>query len=687
MYEGIIKNIGLSLDINARKRIEGSIGINLYSRDIETGVFEFTFVNEEESPMQLDETYAAKIMIKFHNDENMFFVDDTEIVGSVARFVFPHSFIRTDGKVTMYIYLTKGNKTSDVAAITFDVNRSEIDKFSTEIYKVYDKNYEEVLAEFEEAINLTRDEWTDMAEKTRNFVSEIEGKTVDEFVELKMGEKYNNIEQNYITRLLKNEQDIDSTNVQLAQTEKYVDKAFDGQFGINGLNQNYINALNSEDKITLPLNVPNSSLVMNGGPGAITYFPSIVSYNNELWCAVRVGSDHGSNFDGNIVVRKSTDGITWTYVTMFDTNKDLRDPALIVAPNGNLILRYFDSTSQWGTTRVKIRIYNGATWSDEIEMPRLTGVNGAARGNMTIKDGVIYSANYSENGVVYIVKSSDNGASWQLGESIAEDWKMNEVSLCYNSKDKRMYFVGRTQEYIEGVEPFQDYKNYMTMGESKDGDSWENIKKIPLYGHAPSLTMLKDGKMMLTYKNTQSFSLDLVTMKNGHIFSQNIKIEYANTYDSFYSDVALLNGKAHIIYHNLDTTNIRVYRIDVDELDTLTSFSHKHVPEAQNSTTGYLSFGSTFENVFQEESLSNLTLQSKSAHSLTIPLHRPFKTRPYGANAFIIRPLGDIADLDKVIVYARMINTSQVGITLFNISDSSVSIDTNWKLKINAFGG
>jgi len=480
---------------------------------------------------------------------------------------------------------------------------------------------------------------------------------------------------------------LDESDAQLAQTEKYVDKAFDGQFGINGLNQNYINALNSEDKITLPLNVPNSSLVMNGGPGAITYFPSIVSYNNELWCAVRVGSDHGGSFNGNIVLRKSTDGITWTYVTIFDTDRDLRDPNLIVAPNGNLVLRYFDATSTYGSARVRARVFNGTSWSSAIEMPRLYGGIGAARGNMTVKDGVIYSANYDQNGIVYIVKSSDSGTSWQLGEAIAEDWKMNEVSLCYNAEDKKMYFVGRTQEYIEGVEPFQDYKNYMTMGESKDGDSWENIKKIPLYGHAPSLTMLKNGKMLLTYKDTQSFSLDLVTMKNGHIFSQNIKIEYANTYDAFYSDVALLNGKAHIIYHNLDTTNIRVYRIDVDELDTLTSFSHKHVPEAQNSTTGYLSFGSTFENVFQEESLSNLTLQSKSAHSLTIPLHRPFKTRPYGANAFIIRPLGDIADLDKVIVYARMINASQVGITLFNISDSSVSIDTNWKLKINAFGG
>ena len=88
-YQGIIKNIGLNLDINARKRVEGSIGVDLYSRDIGTGVFEFTFINEEESPLRLDETYAAKIMIKFHNDENMFFVDDMEIVENVARFVHP----------------------------------------------------------------------------------------------------------------------------------------------------------------------------------------------------------------------------------------------------------------------------------------------------------------------------------------------------------------------------------------------------------------------------------------------------------------------------------------------------------------------------------------------------------------------------------------------------------------------
>lgn len=213
MYEGIIKNIGLNLDINAKKRVEGNIDIKLYSKDVGTGVFEFTFVDENNIKIELDETYSARVMLKTNYNYKTY-ITDVEIVDGVAKFVFPHGFITESGIITLYLYLTKDDKTSDVAAISFNVYRSEIDDVATDVITTYDKNYEDILANFEEYINISKDEWKALVKETSDFVKEIENITLDEFISQKIDEKYNNIEQNYITNLEVNEAKISAWQVQ-----------------------------------------------------------------------------------------------------------------------------------------------------------------------------------------------------------------------------------------------------------------------------------------------------------------------------------------------------------------------------------------------------------------------------------------------------------------------------------------
>ena len=151
MAKDIIKNIPLTLDINAKKRIEGKVGISLYSKDIATGQFEFTFIDEDGDPVELDETYSAQTLVKYEDEEKTY-LDDMIIEGNIIRFIFPHDFITKDGIVTMYIYITKDSYTSDVAAISFNVYRSEIDDVATDIVAAYDKNYEDILAEFKQTL-------------------------------------------------------------------------------------------------------------------------------------------------------------------------------------------------------------------------------------------------------------------------------------------------------------------------------------------------------------------------------------------------------------------------------------------------------------------------------------------------------------------------------------------------------
>lgn len=127
MAKDIIKNIPLTLDINARKRLNGTVDISLYSKDIATGQFEFTFIDEDGDPVVLDETYSAQALVKYEGSSKTY-LNDMIIDGNIIRFIFPHDFITKDGTITMYIYVTKDNYTSDVAAISFPVFVSEIDK-------------------------------------------------------------------------------------------------------------------------------------------------------------------------------------------------------------------------------------------------------------------------------------------------------------------------------------------------------------------------------------------------------------------------------------------------------------------------------------------------------------------------------------------------------------------------------
>ena len=149
--QGIIKDITLNLDVNARKRVEGKVDIKLYSKDIATGQFEFTLIDENENPVVLDETYSAQALVKYEDEEKTY-LNDMTIEGNIIRFIFPHDFITKDGIVTMYIYITKDNYTSDVAAISFNVYRSEIDDVAADIVAAYDKNYEDILAEFKQTL-------------------------------------------------------------------------------------------------------------------------------------------------------------------------------------------------------------------------------------------------------------------------------------------------------------------------------------------------------------------------------------------------------------------------------------------------------------------------------------------------------------------------------------------------------
>lgn len=150
--QGIIKDINLNLDINARKRVEGKVDIKLYSKDVESGHFNFVLRDEDNKIVILDDAYKGSALIKFQSRATTI-LREMEVIDNSLRLVFPHDLITSDDTCTIYIYVTKNNITSDVASITFDTRVSEIDKHIGNIEEIEVVGKDKLVKEIVEIIN------------------------------------------------------------------------------------------------------------------------------------------------------------------------------------------------------------------------------------------------------------------------------------------------------------------------------------------------------------------------------------------------------------------------------------------------------------------------------------------------------------------------------------------------------
>lgn len=216
--------IEVQLSTDIKKDSAKPIGIKLMSRDINNNQFVLRFKSNGE-PLSLSDGYTVVVLSHFVKAKTDTLTTAT-VYDNYAKWAFDTRFITQDDRVYNYVYVKKDGVpivSADANAFYFEVGLSKIDEGSRDVAKYYDSNYEQVLHEFEVAINLTKDEWAQMADATRDFVDEIKDKTVDEFVELKMGEELQNLEANYATRLTGLESNDQNLTAQLAQTNNRLD--------------------------------------------------------------------------------------------------------------------------------------------------------------------------------------------------------------------------------------------------------------------------------------------------------------------------------------------------------------------------------------------------------------------------------------------------------------------------------
>lgn len=261
------------------------------------------------------------------------------------------------------------------------------------------------------------------------------------------------------------------------------------------------------------------------------------SNKSKILIAYREGSSHVS-YDGKIFQLTSYDyGKTWKDKKVIyepNLNVDVRDPQFLVLSDNTLICRFFERTPNKCIVKC-MRSYDfGNTYQNPTILAGSSSSNwtgsAAAKGNMLLLNGTIYSVSYDSVGA-WLTKSIDSGNSWSYVSELRSG--INETSLGY--ENGKIFCIAR--QIKEGASMY---------GESNDMGktwSWQNIN---VSGDAPSLTPYNNG-YILTYRNkgnalSSGYSIDLAFWKNGQIVSTPVTLYNNNSMDIGYADVLTMNS-------------------------------------------------------------------------------------------------------------------------------------------------
>ncbi len=248
------------------------------------------------------------------------------------------------------------------------------------------------------------------------------------------------------------------------------------------------------------------------------YFPVITRLcGNELLLVYRGGAGH-VGVGGRLDTGRSGDGgLTWSSpVTVADSERDDRNPAMGIAPDGTLVLAYhwqgsYDDEGAWkpelgrADTRVVFSNDGGHTWFDD-ELIDFTPINGASPfGKIFSSEGVVHMLIYGgspacepgEDTVhvgnastpTYILRSRDNGRSWGDPTLVALGLNESDVTIL---PDGRWLFVARSEDRAE-------LAIYSCISEDR-GYTWRRIGRVTeAMEHPPDITLLSNGWLLLLF--------------------------------------------------------------------------------------------------------------------------------------------------------------------------------------------
>lgn len=310
-------------------------------------------------------------------------------------------------------------------------------------------------------------------------------------------------------------------------------------------------------------------------------FPCMIRFNNLFHVYYRTGTGHAA-FDGVIKVKTSSDGVTWSAETVViqEVDKDYRDPGIILF-NGQLVLKTFYRLS---TGEFKTCIFtsaDGVTFGNKVELPSPSSLNAASRGNMTIKDGVLYMMNYvaSGNNYLFLVKTTDL-LTFDIVNPLVKTGG-NEASIA-STTDKLICIFRQTKldstarDWDVGCGYIESFDN---------GVTWTNFKELPFGNHCPSILKTLDGNsdtLLVLFRNTRyqdtqnRTHVSLVRLDTkGNLLSRDYSLFWATgVWDVGYGDIVEYAGNTYIVYYYWNGTgNVVVKKFDMYVVRALSQYN------------------------------------------------------------------------------------------------------------------
>ena len=249
------------------------------------------------------------------------------------------------------------------------------------------------------------------------------------------------------------------------------------------------------------------------------YFPVICGLGGAACVVVLRGGAGHLGLDCRLDTVRSLDaGRTWeTPVTVADSERDDRNPALGRAADGTLVLAYhwqcsygadgkWDPQSRHTDTRVVYSRDDGQSWGDDhlLDYAPLNGASPFGKIRRA-RDGVLYMPIYGGGKILtdiephfrvgpattptYILRSRDSGKTW--GEPIFVALGLNEADLLILDNGDWL-FAARSEERSEQA--------IFTCRSGDEGKSWGDLTRVTEPSeHPPDLTLLAGGQVLLTF--------------------------------------------------------------------------------------------------------------------------------------------------------------------------------------------
>jgi len=225
-------------------------------------------------------------------------------------------------------------------------------------------------------------------------------------------------------------------------------------------------------------------------------FTDLVRFRDSWFCTFREGESHVS-YDGSIRVISSSDGETWSSTAHISgrPEQDLRDPKLVVAPDGRLMVLGLDRRLQ-GEDRYEFFSWvafseDGSNWSDPVEV----GEADVFMWRVTWNQGVAYATGYTDRRafshrsnreeLVRLYRSEDGTQFDPYVNYLFERGSPSEASIVFQEDETAVCLLrrdgGDNSAQIGTSAPPYDHWNWKDLG-------------LPIGG--PHLVSLPDGRLV-----------------------------------------------------------------------------------------------------------------------------------------------------------------------------------------------